>query len=143
MKTATMPSVLQGLRVLVVDNNTDNCDLLRATLELHQMQVQTARTATQAVTAFVQAQPDILITDIVLPQEDGYTLLNKVRQLEPGRGGKALAIALTADMTQNELQAIAAGFAKFLLKPIDIVAFVTVLTELISKEEGAYIPANA
>lgn len=127
--------VLQGLQVLVVDNNADNCELLRFTLEAYSMQVQTAQTVRQALSAFIQALPDILITDIVLPDEDGYVLLNRVRQLEPSRGGKALAIAVTGDITQSESYALAAGFTKFLSKPIDVIDFITMLSELIRTEE--------
>lgn len=127
--------VLQGLQVLVVDNNADNCELLRFTLEAYSMQVQTAQTVRQALSAFIQALPDILITDIVLPDEDGYVLLDRVRQLEPSRGGKALAIAVTGDITQSESRALAAGFTKFLSKPIDVIDFITMLSELIRAEE--------
>lgn len=129
-------AILEGLQVLAVDNHEDSCDLLRFALELYQMQVQTARSVRQSLVAVMQSQPDIVITELVLPQEDGYALLRQVRQLEPVRGGKALAIAVTADMTQSEPQALAAGFAKLLYKPIDITALVTLLAELIREEEG-------
>lgn len=134
--TLTLAEALQGLQVLVVDSHQDSCELLCFALELSQMQVRTARSVRQAIVAVMQAQPDILITELVLPLEDGYALLRQLRQLEPVRGSRALAIAMTGDIMQSETQALAAGFTKLLWKPVDIMGLATLLAELIREEEG-------
>jgi CheY-like chemotaxis protein len=68
-------SSLQGLRVLVVDGNVDCCDLIKLLLQLYGVEVQTAFSVQQALKIFRQWQPDILVSDITLPQEDGFALI--------------------------------------------------------------------
>lgn len=132
----TPAELLQGLQVLVVDDHEDSCELLRFALEIYQMQVQAVLSVAQAFDVLMQFQPDIVIIDLYLPEADGYTLLHHLRQLEPLQGGKAIAIAVTADMMQRESQALAAGFAKLLRKPVDITTLVSLLSDLIRAEEG-------
>ncbi|MBD3886733.1 response regulator [Phormidium tenue FACHB-886] len=126
--------VLIDLQVLVVDSDVDSCELLRFALEQYALTVRTAVSVPQALHLFATFQPDILITTLWLPEQDGYTLLSKIRRLEPVRGGKALALAVTADTTQPLQQAIAAGFVKVLLKPIDVEKLAAMLAELVRQE---------
>jgi CheY-like chemotaxis protein len=114
------PSQLNGLRVLVVDDNIDSLFLLKAILQEYDIQVSTAVSVEQALEAIAQNQPDVLISDIIMPIEDGYDLIGKVRNLPPEQGGLIPAIALTAgDIEQGRAMAIAAGFQIYECKPID------------------------
>jgi CheY-like chemotaxis protein len=84
-----------GLRVLVVDDDVDNCEVLAAILEHNGASVSTAQTAAHALKFFQREHPHVLISDIGLPDEDGFALLRRVRSLPPSRGGNIPAIALT------------------------------------------------
>jgi CheY-like chemotaxis protein len=127
--------ILHGLQVLVVDPNEDNCELLRLVLESYHMQVYQALTMAQALTLVRQVQPEIVITELNLPGSDSSVLLDAIQALERGRGSKVITVAVTADMRQSETQALAAGFAKLLLKPLDVMELGPLLAELITQEE--------
>ncbi len=119
---------LNGLRVLVVDDNIDSLFLIKAILEEYDVQVSTAVSVQQALEAIAQNQPDVLISDIIMPIEDGYDLIGKVRNLPPEQGGLIPAIALTAgDIEQGRAMAIAAGFQIYESKPIDPDALVAAI----------------
>ncbi|RZI86624.1 MAG: response regulator [Rubrivivax sp.] len=117
---------LKGLRVLVVDDDEDACQVLRVILSDRHAEVSVANSCAQALAAREVFQPDILISDIGMPGEDGLTLIRTIRQREkPGRPGLP-AIALTAfTRPQDEAMALAAGFNAYLHKPVhahDLVA---------------------
>ncbi len=77
-------------------------------------------------------KPDILISDICLPDEDGYSLLQKIRKLEVKRGGNIPAIAITASSNQeNSIRSLLAGFQIHLCKPIDLDELSAVVTNLV------------
>jgi CheY-like chemotaxis protein len=110
--------MLQGLTVLVVDDNPDARDLLEFILASHGAQVRTAASAAEALEALSQSLPDVLISDIGMPEEDGYSLIRKVRAREASRGGRVPALALTAyGRAEDRQRALAAGFHTHLAKP--------------------------
>lgn len=90
------PPVITGLNVLVVDDDPDTLDYVAAVLEHCGAVVRRASTAAEAFAAFKQEAPDVLVSDIGLPGQDGYELMRKVRKLPRKRGGHAPAAALTA-----------------------------------------------
>lgn len=114
--------MLEGLRVLVVDDDVDSCELIASILESYAVQVQTTFSVSQALEAFVCFQPDILVSDIAMPEEDGYSLIRQVRMLEADQEpNKAVpAIAITALIDDEEPKVLSAGFHKFLCKPVDL-----------------------
>ena len=102
---------LAGLKVLVVDDQPDARDLIMRVLEDCSARVLTAASAEEAVPLVESSRPDVLITDIGMPDADGYELLRRVRALGPAHGGRVPAIALTAfARSEDRTRALRAGF---------------------------------
>ncbi|MBD2531425.1 response regulator [Nostoc flagelliforme FACHB-838] len=111
---------LAGLRVLVVDDEADTRNFLSFMFEEYGAFATAVASVDEALTVLEQAKPDILISDIGMSGQDGYTLIRKVRSLEPEKGGRIPAIALTAyTREEDRLEALSAGFQQHLSKPID------------------------
>ncbi|WP_017715652.1 PAS domain-containing protein [Kamptonema formosum] len=114
------PKPLSGLRIVVVDDEAEICDLFAAILEQHGAEVRAVLSAADALSAIKKVKPDLLIADIAMPGEDGYTLLRKLRALESERGGFVPAIALTAYASKEDgKRALATGFQLHLPKPAE------------------------
>jgi CheY-like chemotaxis protein len=110
---------LEGVRVLVVDDNPDLNDLVREILAEAGASVDTAESAPEAFLVFRRARPNILLSDIAMPEEDGYSLVRRVRALLPDQGGEVPAIALTARSgAEHSREAAMAGFTLNLSKPV-------------------------
>lgn len=125
-------SALQGLKVLVVDDNVDTCELITLALELHAVEVKAANSASEGLALFMIWQPDILISDIAMPEEDGYSLIHKLRALSAEQGGQVPAIALTAYAGKaDQQQVLEAGFQRHIAKPVEPEKLIAVITELI------------
>ena len=125
---------LDGIRVLVVDDDADGLVLLTAMLDRAGASVEVGRSAAQGFDLLKAAPPDVLISDIEMPDEDGYGLIRRIRALDPGRGGRIPAIALTAyGRREDRLRAIAAGFSMHVPKPVDPVELVTIVASLASR----------
>lgn len=128
---------LTGVRVLVVDDEPDNRDFLTFVLENSgaiAMSVPSASAALQAMTTF---QPDILVSDIGMPEETGYSLLRKIRGMADEEIRNIPAIALTAyARPEDRNQALDAGFKEHLSKPIEPDRFIDVVVEVIRGERG-------
>jgi CheY-like chemotaxis protein len=111
---------LNGFRVLVVENDEDNRMLLSFVLMEAGMEVFRACLAYEAFT-LLAAKPDLLISEVRLPEEDGISLICRIRKLCPMQGGLIPAIALSTDVAQEtQHQALAAGYQAFITKPFDI-----------------------
>ncbi|MDM9383404.1 PAS domain S-box protein [Chlorogloeopsis sp. ULAP01] len=111
---------LQGLRVVVVDDDVDTLNLLVLILEQYGVEVHGVASAREALLAIAQIQPDLLLSDIAMPETDGYMLIRQVRALEAASLRKLPAIALTAFAGEvNYQKVISAGFQRHLTKPVD------------------------
>jgi PAS domain S-box-containing protein len=111
---------LAGLTVLVVDDSADARDLLKRLLEDCAATVVTAGSVDEALALVATATPDVLISDIGMPDADGFELLKRVRALGPNRGGRIPAIALTAfARSEDRTRALRAGFLVHVSKPVD------------------------
>jgi len=111
---------LESIRVLLVEDNTDTRDFVAFSLEQAGAKVTSVATAAAALAALKRSPPDILLSDIGLPEMDGYMLMRQIRALPPEQGGQVKAIALTAYAGDfNQQQALAAGFQRHLAKPIE------------------------
>jgi signal transduction histidine kinase/ActR/RegA family two-component response regulator len=111
---------LDRVRAVVVDDDEDGLDLTQAILTRAGASVRTAATATVALELVREWRPDILVSDIEMPGEDGYSLLRRVRALPPDDGGQTPAIALTAyGRPEDRERCLAAGFAMHVPKPVD------------------------
>lgn len=125
---------LEGLQILVVDDEADALELLNTILQNNGAEVIAVASVKQALTIIETAtdrSPDVLVSDIGMPDEDGYSLIRKLRQLEAQRGGKLPAIALTAYAgSDDRRQALLAGFQMHLTKPVDAAELVAVVASL-------------
>ncbi|OKH44163.1 two-component system response regulator [Calothrix sp. HK-06] len=122
---------LAGLRVLVVDDDTDSCVLTSFFLETCGALVMTATSAFEALQALKQFKPDILISDIAMPEVDGYSLIRKLRAFDIPL--KTIpAIALTGmSLQEGGVLAFKSGFQAYFVKPFDIENLVTEIVKLL------------
>ena len=127
---------LRGVRVLVVDDEADSQELIAFVLDQAGASVITATTAGEAFAAFTQSQADILLSDIRMPEMDGYMLVQQIRALPPEQGGQIPAIALTAYAGEvDQQQALSSGFQIHLSKPIDPEQLVNAISALYNSKE--------
>jgi signal transduction histidine kinase/AmiR/NasT family two-component response regulator len=128
------PAELSGLRVLLVDDQPDALEMLKGVLEHEcRAEVITRTDAATALDMFQQWKPDLLISDIAMPNEDGYALIAKVRTLEQHQGTRTPAIAITAYVrVEDRLRVFEAGYDRFLPKPIESSELFAVLESLVS-----------
>ncbi len=111
---------LDGISVLVVDDEPDARALVKRLLEDRQASVRTAGSVAEAMNLFRAAPPDVLVSDIGMPEEDGFALIRQVRALDRDRGGTTPAIALTAyARSEDRLKVILAGFQMHMAKPVE------------------------
>ncbi|HEY9691170.1 MAG TPA: PAS domain S-box protein [Oculatellaceae cyanobacterium] len=124
-------SLLCGLHILVVDDEPDARELLIAILGDYGAEVTAASSASEAFELLQKLQPNVLVSDIGMPEEDGYALIRKIRALHPEQGGKIPAIALTAyARTEDRTQAILAGFQLHIPKPVNPSELATMIANL-------------
>jgi CheY-like chemotaxis protein len=124
-------SVLDGLRVLVVDDEADARELVATMLREYNVEVIAVASASEALEALQRLKPDVLVSDIGMPGEDGYTLMRKVRALEAEQGGQIPAVALTAYAREEERRsALAAGFQQHMPKPVNVVELAAIVANL-------------
>ncbi|WP_340643545.1 hybrid sensor histidine kinase/response regulator [Phormidium pseudopriestleyi] len=110
---------LEGINLVVVDDDPDTLEFLEFVLQQYGANVRAVNSAQQAIAAIEKSIPDLLLSDIGMPQMDGYMLIQELRQWEPQLGGAIPAIALTAYAGEtNRQQILEAGFQQHLAKPI-------------------------
>ncbi|MBK6427461.1 MAG: PAS domain-containing protein [Blastocatellia bacterium] len=132
---SAIPHDLGGLRILVVDDEADARDLLTTLLSGYGAIVVTAASAADAFGSFTAATDgdrfDIVVSDIGLPDEDGYSLIRRIRALEPEDGGTVPAVALTAyGRTVDRVKALSAGFQMHVPKPVEPIELAMVIDTL-------------
>jgi CheY-like chemotaxis protein/two-component sensor histidine kinase len=131
---------LSGVHILVVDDHEDARDLIRAVLETCGAEVETAADVDEAMLAFTHRVPDVLLSDIGMPGQDGYDLIHKVRQLHAERGGTVPAAALTAyARTEDRRKALNAGYSMHLAKPIEPGELIDVVVSLTRFATGSTV----
>jgi signal transduction histidine kinase len=122
---------LDGLQVLLVDDDRDTLQVLTALLTESKAQVQTAASAAEALEVLRGYKADVLVLDLALPHEDGYSLIRKIRASETRGGRRTPAVALTARVRVEErAQALAAGFNLFVPKPVAPDELITAIANL-------------
>lgn len=125
------PEKLDGLKVLVVDDEADTRELLKIGVGQSGAEVLAATSTQEALVMIQEARPDVLISDIGMPDQDGYELIKLVRQLPAERGGKIPAIALTAyARTEDRLRALRTGYQMHVPKPVELAELVTTIASL-------------
>jgi PAS domain S-box-containing protein len=127
---------LDGLRVLVVDDEPDTRELLKAGLGQSGAEVTVAGSVDEALEAMRVAMPDLLISDIGMPGEDGYEFIRRVRAQSGENGGRVPAIALTAyARVEDRMQALRAGYQMHVPKPVEMAELVAVAASLVQRRE--------
>ncbi|HEY5958161.1 MAG TPA: response regulator [Polyangiaceae bacterium] len=122
---------LCGLRIMVIDDDEDSRDLLGHALSAHGAEVVALASAREALMQLEHLRPDVLVSDVAMPDTDGYELLRCVRALPEERGGRTPAMALTAHAGKEALErALSSGFHRYASKPVDLDAFVATVAEL-------------
>jgi signal transduction histidine kinase/CheY-like chemotaxis protein len=122
------PHWLDGIKVLVVDDEPDARDLLTTILTGCGAEVTAVGSTAEALREIVEMKPDILLSDIGMPEVDGYELIQKIRASEVGSTGKLGAIALTAyAKVEDRIRALSAGYQAHVSKPVDPMELVTVV----------------
>ncbi|WP_392531030.1 PAS domain-containing protein [Nostoc sp. C117] len=127
-------SLFNGLRVLIVDDDSDTREFVRFLLQENGALIATAASATEALAAIAQIIPDLLISDLGMPEMDGYSLIRLIRAMPKEEGGEIPAIALTAYVGESHRdRVLAAGFGKHLAKPVQPTELLTSIADLLEE----------
>jgi signal transduction histidine kinase/CheY-like chemotaxis protein len=122
---------LTGVKVMVVDNEADAIGLVKRIMEDCGAMVKACTSAAECLACVAEWHPDVLITDIGMPDMDGYTLIQKVRAMRPEDGGGTPAVALTAfARSEDRRQAMLAGFDVHVAKPVEPSELIAVVSRL-------------
>jgi signal transduction histidine kinase len=134
---------LDGLRLLVVDDDEDSRDLIGCILEEQGATVHRAASAGEALLLLEEKRPDVLLSDIGMPDVNGYSLMRRIRGMPPQRGGETPAIALTAyTRAVDGERALEAGFQAHVTKPVDPDRLAAVVADLVTQASCARITAS-
>ncbi len=129
-------SKLKGIHVLLVDDDEDTLRLMSAALAQGEAKVTAVSSAAAALEMLKSVTPDVLISDIAMPNQDGYQLLEKVRALDVDHFRVMPAVAMTAYAREEDrLQAFASGFQAYLAKPIELAELITVVADAVKDAE--------
>ncbi|WP_138506502.1 ATP-binding protein [Nostoc sp. PA-18-2419] len=124
--------ILTGIQILVVDDDVDTREFHTFVLEQAGANVTSVSSALEALEALAQSKPDILVSDIGMPQTDGYMLMRQVRALQAEQGTQIVAIALTAYAGEiNQQLALESGFQKHISKPVEPEELIMAIATLI------------
>jgi PAS domain S-box-containing protein len=135
-ETLSDPCALKDVRVLLVEDEEDTRELLKTILERCGAEVMAVASAGEAMTAIESTLPDVMVSDIGMPDENGYELIRKIRALAPERGGSVPAIALTAYAgAKDRRRALLAGFHTHLTKPVEPDELLAVVSSLSSPKK--------
>lgn len=127
--------LLAGLHILLVDDDTDALQLMSTALMGRQANVTAVTSAGEALQAIRNHRPDVLVSDIAMPEEDGYGLIAKVRSLEAGQSQSIPAVAITAyAKDEDRARALSSGFQIYLAKPVEITELVSVVARAARRE---------
>ncbi|HEY9611227.1 hybrid sensor histidine kinase/response regulator, partial [Allocoleopsis sp.] len=127
---------LEGIRILVVDDEADTLELLVFILEQYGVEVRAVTSVAEVLEVLAQWQPDLLLSDIGMPEIDGYMLICQIRSLPPEQGGEIPAIALTAYAGEtNQQQILQAGFTRHVTKPVEPAKLVVAIASLVGRTQ--------
>jgi PAS domain S-box-containing protein len=125
------PPEVAGLKILAVDDDLDTCDMIRAALEQCGVHVETATSADAGFEAFRSFQPDVLISDVGMPDVDGYEFIRRIREFEKPLRTKVPALALTAfARIEDRVKSLAAGYQMHVAKPVEPGELLTIVASL-------------
>ncbi|HXD97912.1 MAG TPA: ATP-binding protein [Candidatus Acidoferrum sp.] len=131
---STLGPSLRGLRVLIVDDDRDGLDLVATMLINGGAEVRTGTSAAEGLETLQAWRPDVLISDIEMPGEDGYTFIRRVRALDTAKIARTPAVALTAyGRVEDRLRTLSAGYSMHVPKPVDPAELATVVASLVGR----------
>ncbi|HKG46958.1 MAG TPA: CHASE domain-containing protein [Pyrinomonadaceae bacterium] len=134
-KPARPPQMLSGLNVLLVDDDSDTLTLMATALTRRQAKVTAVSSAGEAIQAITRERPDVLVSDIAMPDEDGYGLIRKIRSLENGVSENIPAVAITAYAKEEDRErALSAGFQIYLAKPVELTELISVVARAANRD---------
>jgi len=134
---ATELMKLDGVRVLVVDDESDARDLLVTILTQRGAEVTAVASVVAALELLQLTKPDLIVSDVEMPNEDGYSLIRKVRALEERQGERIPAIALTAHARSSDrLRALSAGYQMHIPKPVEPAELIIAIANLINRRQS-------
>jgi CheY-like chemotaxis protein/two-component sensor histidine kinase len=134
-RTGGAEPLLAGLRIVVADDQTDSRDLIEFLLTQQGAVVTAAPSAAEAFAAVRSHPPDVLLSDIEMPDETGYSLIARIRALPPEEGGRVPAVAMTAHGSREDKErALAAGFHRHLPKPFHPADLFALIGDLAGRE---------
>ena len=127
---------LSGINVLVVDDELDARELIKRILTHGRANVMTAASAREGLELLKSEKPDVLISDIGMPDKNGYQFIQEVRTLPAESGGKTPAIALTAfARPEDKISAMNAGFQEYLTKPVEAWDLIATIRRLLGRQQ--------
>jgi CheY-like chemotaxis protein len=122
---------LSGVKVLVVDDEPDSLALTKRVLDDCRAHVLTANTARDAIELLKTQRPSVLVSDIGMPDEDGYAMIGRIRTLSAEQGGNTPAVALTAYASaEDRARSINAGYQRHTAKPIEPAELIAIVADL-------------
>jgi CheY-like chemotaxis protein len=125
---------LKGINILVVEDDEDTRDLLKVLLEAQGAGVTSTASVQEALTAYDQSRPNVIVADIGMPDYNGYTLIGRVRSRDREKGKMVPAIALTAYTTAIDRDTVlSAGFQVHMSKPFEPSRLISVIADLAAK----------
>jgi CheY-like chemotaxis protein len=129
-----MEDVLNGISILIVEDDPDTLELLKVLLQTHGGTVTATGSVPEALSAYDRSRPDVIVADIGMPDYNGYTLIGRVRARDRERGSIVPAIALTAYTTAIDRDTVlSAGFQVHMPKPFEPPQLISVIADLASK----------
>ncbi len=132
---ARNPKLLSGLKVLLVDDDLDTLRLMATALTRRQAKVTAVSSAGAAIQAIRDNRPDVLVSDIAMPDEDGYGLIERVRSLENDESQSIPAVAITAYAKKEDRErALSSGFQIYLAKPVELSELISVVARAARRE---------
>jgi len=127
---------LDGLHVLLVEDDEDSRKLLGTMLKRNGARVTSTKSAKEALSVFDNELPDVMISDIGMPEQDGYELIRKLRAMPPEKGGRIPAIALTGYASKKDRErALAAGYHQHIAKPIEQADMIKAIAALVGRND--------
>lgn len=132
---------LEGVRILIIEDDSDSREVLQLFLEQNGASVissPNAKTGFSTLSEMRGQLPNLIVSDLAMPEEDGYSLMTRIRELVPAEGGQVPSIALSAFATNESMdRAFKAGFNKYLTKPFEPDTLVNEIADLLSRTAGA------
>ncbi len=126
---------LNGVRMLIVEDDADSRELLAEFMVSLDAEVSTASSGQEGLALFAMERPAIVISDLWMPEGDGYEMIRRIRSLPSGQGGSTPAIAISA--AENSDKALQAGYQAFFAKPYDADAIADAILRFLGREGRA------